>query len=200
MKTQFALALLLAVAPLAASAGELSYTYVEAGIAQVDVDIDEFASSVDFDGFQLRGSVAVSDAFYLFGGHGSTNNDDAGLDIDFSESQFGVGYHFGLSERADLLAELGAVRQEIDFDGIGSVEADGGRASVGVRALLSDNFEGWVKASYSDGGDFDGGFSGLVGAQWKFNPTWGLIGEIESGELDEQADLTKYLVGVRASF
>ena len=195
MKKQLTLALALAIAPFAASAGELNYTYVEGGYANVEIDGEDLgAGDIDFDGFQLRGSAAVAESVYLFGGYGSVTNDDFGTDIDFSEIQLGAGFRHGLSERADFIAELGYVRQELEAMG-DSIDAKGGRLSVGFRGLMTDRFEGLVKASYNDGGDFDGDFSFTAGAQFKFNPTWGLVGEVEAGE-----DVTKYLVGVRASF
>lgn len=196
MKKHLALALALALAaPVAASANELSYTYVEGGYAQVTLDGEDLgAGDIDFDGFQLRGSAAMTDNVYAFGGYGSVTNDDFGADIDVNEVQLGAGFRHGLSERADFIAELGYVRQEVEALGE-SFDATGGRLSAGFRGLLSDHFEGLVKASYNDGGDFEGDFSFTAGAQVKFNPTWGLVGEIEAGE-----DLTKYLVGVRASF
>ncbi|HJW46215.1 MAG TPA: porin [Lysobacter sp.] len=193
MKKQIALALALAIAPFAASAGELSYSYIEGGYAGVSLDGDG-SGDADFDGFQLRGSVLVAESIYLFAGYGSVTNDDFGTDIDFNEQQVGAGYRYGLSERADFIAELGYVNQEVEF-AFGSVDASGGRVSAGFRGLFSDHFEGLVKASYTDGGDFDGEFSVTAGAQVKFNPTWGVVGEIEAGE-----DVTKYLIGVRASF
>jgi Ax21 family sulfation-dependent quorum factor len=193
MKKQLALALALAVAPFAASAGELNYSYVEGGYARVNVDIGE-AGEVDFDGFQLRGSAAVAENVYLFGGYGSVTNDDYGTDIDFSELQLGIGFRHGLSERADFIAEGGYVRQELEALGE-SADVTGGRVSAGFRGAFSGNFEGLIKASYTDGSDSEGEFSVTAGALLKFNPTWGVVGEIEAGE-----DITKYMVGVRASF
>lgn len=196
MKKHLALAVALAIAPFAASADGLDYTYVEGGYANVEIDTgDAFAGDVEFDGFQIRGSAAVSESFYLLGGYGNVSNDEFGGDIDFSELQFGLGYRHGLSERADLVTEVSYLRQEIEADGFGSDDAAGGRVSVGLRGLLADNFEGYVKGSYTDGGDFDGDFSGTVGAQFRFTPVWGVVGEIEAGD-----DVTKALVGVRASF
>jgi len=75
--------------------------------------------------------------------------------------------------------------------------------SAGFRGQSGDLLEGWIKASYTTGGDFDGTFSGQLGAQVRFNPTWGLVGEVEVGEFDGEdfdLDAVKYLVGVRASF
>ena len=196
MKKHLALAVALAIAPFAASADGLDYTYIEGGYANVEIDTgDALVGEIDFDGFQVRGSAAISESFYLLGGYGNVSNDDYSMDVDFSELQFGLGYRHGLSDRADLVTEVSYLRQEIDFDGFGSEDASGGRVSVGVRGLLADNFEGYVKGSYTDGGDFDGDFSGTLGAQFKFTPTWGVVGEIEAGD-----DVSKYLVGVRASF
>ena len=70
-----------------------------------------------------------------------------------------------------------------------------GRGSVGVRGLLADNFEGWVKGNYTDGDVYDGEFGATLGGQFKFNPTWGITGEVEFGD-----DASQYTVGVRASF
>ena len=199
MKKQLALALALAALPMAAFAAEPSYTYVEAGWARLNVDVDDVGDA-DFDGFQVRGSVEAGKDFHFFGSYGSTNNDDAGVDVDFDELQVGVGYHYPLGNGStDLIAEVGYLRQEIDADGIGDADADGARVSVGFRSAFNDRFEGYIKGSYN-GGDFDGHFSGLVGAQVKFNQTWGLVGEIEAGEMGDGVDATKYLVGVRASF
>ena len=65
----------------------------------------------------------------------------------------------------------------------------------GATIELADGIEGYVKANYTDGGDFSGDFSGTLGAQVKFNPTWGVTGEAEFG-----GDADIYMLGVRASF
>lgn len=197
MKKQLLLALALAAAPFAASANDLSYTYVEGSLARMNLDLDGFGD-VDFDGGQLRGSVKVADALYLFGGYGRVRNDDAGIDIDFNESQFGLGFRAPVGAGADFIAEIGLVRQEIKAVGERD-HADGGRLSLGFRGQSGGTLEGWVKGSYNDGGDFDGDFSATLGAQLKFNPTWGLVAEIEHGDLGD-LELTRYSVGVRASF
>jgi Ax21 family sulfation-dependent quorum factor len=190
------LAAVLAAAPFAASAGGVEYTYVEAGYVHLDVE------DGNDDGFQLRGSVALAENVYLHGGYASIETDD--FNVELEESQIGVGLRSDLGERADFIAELGYVRYDLSVDDVfglsGSDHIDGGRLSVGLRGLLADRVEGWAKASYNDGGDFDGSFSALIGAQVRFNQTWGVFGEIESGELLEDIDTTKYMVGVRASF
>lgn len=194
MKKHLVLALALAAAPFAASANELSYNYVEGGYAKVNVD--ETGADFDMDGGQIRGSVELGESFYLYGGYGRVSDEFSGVDVDLDETQIGVGYRMSVSEKADFIAELGYLRQTIDVEGFGEAfDADGGRVSAGFRGAFNEHFEGYVKASYTDGGDFDGDFSGTVGALVKFNPTWGIVGEVEAGD-----DITKYMVGVRASF
>lgn len=192
MNKSLLLAALLAAAPIAANAGELSYNFIEAGAARVDVDgFDKM------DGFQVRGSFAINPSWYVHGGYGRVNNDDYGVDLDLEEAQIGAGYRLPLSERADFINELTYVRQEVTVDdGLtsDSASASGTRFSTGFRGLLGTQGEGWIKASYTGGSDFDG-FSGLIGAQFKFTPNWGVVAEVEADQ-----DITKVMVGVRASF
>lgn len=214
MKNQLVLAVALAIAPFAASAAELSYSYIEGGYAQLnqelpDVDlgggmvaqIDDIKAS----GFQVSGSVEMGPSFYLFGGYKLGNDDvnvdvpgigSGSVDIDLTQFNAGLGYHHGLSDRTDLITELSFIRTEADADGEdGSIDADDARIAVGVRGLMADNVEGWVKANYTDGDAYDGEFSATVGVQFKFNQTWGLVGEAEFGDSSSQ-----FMVGARASF
>ena len=81
-----------------------------------------------------------------------------------------------------------------EIDGT-SVDVDNWELGVGYAHDLSTNFEGLAKASYVDGDDYDGDFVGTLGAQYKFTPTWGVVGEAEFADGGEL-----YTVGVRASF
>ena len=197
MKKQLAAALMLACAPFAASARDSlgSFTYVEAGVQRLSVDFDiPGGDAIDFDGIGLRGSLELSDSFYLYGGLGWARNDDFTTDIDAYQAQGGLGYRYTVFDNADLTAELGFQHTELDAGSV-SDNLDADRASVGVRGVLSNSIEGWVKANYVDGSDYDGEFSGTLGAQFIISETWGIVGEIEAGDLTSQ-----YMLGVRASF
>lgn len=163
-----------------ADASDLSYTYLEGGYVNVDGDAD---------GIGLRGSLNFGDSnFYGFAGYSQVEIDNTSIDIDVTN--VGVGYHHALSTRAHLLSELSYVNADA-----GIVDADGYRASVGVRGAFSDTVEGVLKANYTDGNDLDGDFSGTAGLLVKFSPTWGAFGDVEFGDGGET-----YTVGVRASF
>lgn len=182
MKRSLIALALAALLPLSAQADDkLSYTYIEGNYANIDGDAD---------GFGLRGSFEFGQSnFYGFGAWQNVEIDNTNIDVDFFD--IGIGYAHGISPNADLISELAYIKA----DAGGGADADGYRVSVGVRGSFSDNFEGILKANYTDGSDFDGDFSGTAGLQWKFTQTWGLTGEVTFADGGET-----YLVGLRASF
>lgn len=109
----------------------------------------------------------------------------------------GAGWHHDLRERTDLVAELSWLRTKIDVkdDDQGAEEGDDVRVAVGVRHLIADNVELWVKGNYTDGDVYDGAFSASAGLQYKLTRNWGLVAEVEGG-----GDASLLGVGVRASF
>lgn len=185
MKRSLIALTLAALLPLSAQADDkLSYTYVEGNYLNAQGD-----GGVDADGFGVRGSYEFGESgFYGFGGYSQTDIDNTRIDVDTTD--IGLGYAHGISDNADLVAEIAHKRSDL-----GIAKIDGFRTSVGLRGSFSENFEGLIKANYYDGSDFNGDFSGTVGAQYKFSPTWGVTGEAEFGDNGET-----YLVGLRASF
>jgi Ax21 family sulfation-dependent quorum factor len=171
--------------PLAAQADDkLSYTYIEGNYLNGDAD-----NGLDSDGFGLRGSFEFGESgLYGFAGYSQSDIDDVGIDAD--GHHVGLGYAHGLSDNLDLISEIAHQRTDIEV-----AKIDGFRGSVGLRGSMSDRFEGSIKANYYDGSDFDGDFTGTLGAQYKVTQTWGLTGEAEFGDGGEN-----YLVGLRASY
>lgn len=197
MKKRLAAALLLAALPFAASARDSlgGFTYVEAGVERIRVDYDvPGLDPLDFDGATVRGSIGLGENFYVYGGFAWARNDDFPVDIDARQAQGGIGYRYGLFDNTDLTAELGFQHIELDTDGAED-NLDAARLSVGVRGAFTDHLEGWVKANYVDGSDYDGEFTATLGAQFVIDETWGIVAEFEAGDLSSQA-----MLGVRASF
>lgn len=200
MKKHLAVAVLLplalAAAPFAAEARDSlgSYTYLEGGFSRVNVDNDAF-EDLDIDGGYLRGSVGLGESnLYLLTGLAFGTNDDNGFDIEGREAHVGLGYHYTFADNVDLTVETVFTRQELDFGAVKDT-LNNTRLGVGVRGAFTNNFEGWVKANYVDGGIYDGDFVGTLGAQFVINETWGIVGEYDGG-----ADVSRFNVGVRASF
>jgi opacity protein-like surface antigen len=210
MKNQLALALLLVVASTTAFAAEgAGYTYLEAGYAQQNLDLAVADADYKIPELQLaggfaRGSVALNDAFHVFGGYrqGSDeldvylrNNKIGEIDVDLSQYELGLGYHHALSERLDWTGELSYLRTNVDTADEDLSDGGDARASLGLRGDLTRNFEGWAKLNYTDGDFYDGEVSATIGAQIKFNPMWGIVGEADLGSHNRQ-----YSIGVRANF
>lgn len=207
MKKTLVLALALAAAPFAAPAAGLSYTFVEGGYTRLHAD-EATLGDPELDGAYVRGSYDLGSGLNLIGGIARVSEDYAlapgvRLDLDLTQYELGLGYHQAMSDRVDFVGELAWVRVDLDTEAAGTradEHVNGGRAAIGVRGAFNDVLEGSLKANYYDGGDFEGGFTGVLGAQFRINPTWGITAEIEHGELLVSDEDTRYMVGVRASF
>lgn len=213
MKTSLGLALALAIAPFAAAAGELSYSYLEGGYAQLNSELPSVvlgdlpplrlqAEDVEAGGFFINGSRALGESLQVLAGYKS-GRDDTRLsngafsleaDVELRQLHLGLGYRHGLSERADLIAEASYLHTDVEIDGT-DVGGDDARIAVGVRGLLAPQVEGWLKGHYSDGDVYDGAFSATLGGQYRFNRLWGVTLEAEFG-----GDSSVVTLGARASF
>ena len=113
-------------------ASELSYTYVE--LEYVDGEIfDEGA-----DGFGLKGSVAISDMFFLAGSYQDGELD--GFDLDIELLRFGVGAHGELNDSIDWVVSVDYVRAEVG-DSFDSVDDSGYILDLGIRGVAGDASE-----------------------------------------------------------
>jgi hypothetical protein len=217
MKKRFALAALLAVAPFATPAQGMSYSYVEGGYDRADIE-EEFGDDTEVDGAYVGGSIEIGSRFHLFGRYAKLTGEDGfaslsgghTFDTDFETGELGLGYHHGLGDQFDLIAELSLLSQRVEttrttrpFFGdptpyavtVRDQSSNASRFALGLRGSMDDRLEGWAKAGYLGGGDFEGGFSATLGTQVKLGRTWGVVAELEFAESWNQ-----YRVGVRASF
>ncbi|WP_133501653.1 Ax21 family protein [Cognatilysobacter terrigena] len=180
---------LLAALPFAASAAEgVSYNYVEGGYTRVDAS--NTGSNNDADGWALNGSGAINPNFHVFGGYSKVNISDT--DIDLDQWRVGVGYNREINPKLDLVTRVAYEK----FDAGQGVDGNGYSAEAGVRGAISPNFEAYAMAGYEDYQDFDGDFYGRVGAQVKFNPTWGINADVKFANGGD----AQWFVGPRISF
>lgn len=194
MKRSLLALTLMAALPFAASAAEgVSYTYVEGGYAATNTDAG------DADGFAINGSGAIHPNFHVFGGYSNQEIEDT--DIDFDQWKVGLGYNHQIAPNADLVTRVAYEKFDAGSDIFGNdLEADGYSVEAGVRGALTPNFEGYAFAGYEDGDDLDGAsrdgeFYGRLGAQVKFNQTWGVNGDVKFVDGD-----TQWFVGPRLSW
>ncbi len=195
MKKQLAAALILALIPFAASARDSlgSYTYVEGGFKRLSINSDVVDDS-DFDGAYFRSSVELNDNLSFHGGLAWSQSSDLPVDVDALEAELGLSYRYNFADNVDLIADATFQRQEFD-DGLSKDVRNNSRIGVGVRGALSNSIEGWVKASYVDGGAYEGDAVGTLGMHVVLSETWGLVGEIDAG-----GDVSRFNIGIRASF
>lgn len=192
MKRSLIALTLAAALPLATStafaADGLNYNYVEGGYAATNLDNDN--DDIDADGLGLNASVAISPNFHLFGGFTAQESDEFDflgerVETDVNQWRAGVGYNLGIADRTDLVARLAYEKVEVDDISVGGVNYDiddgddGYSAEVGVRSALTPNLEGHALAGYQDFGDDRDDFYARLGAQWKFNPNWGISGDVK---------------------
>lgn len=203
-------AALLAAAPLTASAAEsMSYTWVEGGWTQLQISTP--GSNPKLDGGYVRGSFAIAEQVYVFGGYSQVSEtfdlgDDfnrASIKQELNQPELGIGYHMPFTDRLDFTTDIAWMRinDELTLKQDGwrdqneKFHTNAGRVTAGLRGKPSRATEAWLKAGYIDGSDMDGEWIGTLGGQVKFNRNWGLVGEVQYFD-----DITQYSVGVRASF
>src|SRR5688572_16812180 len=185
MKRSVLPVLLLAALPFAAPAADnISWNYVEGGYSKTQSDL------TDSDGYALGTSIAISPNFHLFG-HWANEELDVANGVDFDRWRVGVGFNHTLSPNLDLVTRAAYEK----FDAGNVLDVDGFSTEVGVRGAMTPYLEGYALAGWEDFERIDGEFYGKLGAQAKFNPTWGVTGEVKFIDGDEQ-----FFIGPRLSW
>jgi opacity protein-like surface antigen len=148
---------LLAVVALAgmasAHAGELNYSYAEAGYGMVDLDF----VTEEGDGYFVGGSFGVGN-FLGFAEFATAEFDEDGGEATLDEIQVGFGAHFAMSDNVDFVGKLGYVEQSVEVDtplGSASADENGFMLSAGVRALAVEKLDLSAAIEYVDIGEED---------------------------------------------
>lgn len=193
MRTQRTLVLTLVTfmlgLPFAASAGaaDLNYSYIEGGWTEVGVK-----DAPDGDGWRLGGSAALGDHVHVFGSYTDAEIDNS--DFDAQIMRLGLGWNTGVSDNSDLVVRANYLELDSNFP-IGGSGSDGYEAEVGLRSAFGTRFETYAAAGYIDTDRGDGDLYGKLGAQYKFTPRFGLVGNVTLSD-----DANEYFVGPRLSF
>lgn len=177
-----ALACVLAGAP-PALAKDISFTYLDGTVQHTDPDLGDSEL-----GYRVEGSLGLLLGFYGFARWEAVDFDD--IDGDLEAADLGLGWHIGLGDTIQGLAELAYTNREL-----GPFDEDGYTVSVGVRFAPVERWEFGVKAGYRDlEENLDGGY-GEGYALWK---VWSVVGLTARAELTEEAN--RFGVGARLSF
>ncbi|MGH8075851.1 MAG: hypothetical protein ACREPE_00805, partial [Lysobacter sp.] len=200
MKNQLALALALAAAPFAASASDLSYTFIEAGYTESTVDLGSLPGfgrlELEMDGFAVDGSLAFNDKFYGAFGYRKVEIDG---DNAFEPAELTLGFNQAIGAKADFIAEASYIGANSEIGGE-DFHNDGYRVAAGVRAAITNHLELGAKATHSKIENMESVTGVNVNGQIKFNQTWGIVAEYHYNELNFFGDVDTWQIGVRASF
>ena len=206
--------------PTIAAAQDLSYTYLEADYASLDIDgLNEGGSVIDDiddgDGWRVRSSAGLGANFFVFADYSETNSDvtfqsGTGLlpgDTDINRLDAGIGYRMPLAnmEATDLVFR--GAYTDIDFGGfdfggtddsdvsdLDDDSSDGWFADAGVRSQMFDRFEGLASVRYTDIEEEDQ-VSLVAEGLFEVTESFGVTLGVEAGD-----QLRTYFAGVRLSF
>jgi hypothetical protein len=123
--------------PLAASAEQLSYRYVDVAHFP-EAEIDAGTVDVDGDGLQLRGSLPVYQNIFVLAEFQSLDLDN---NIDTTRFLLGAGAHWPLGNNLDIIARGGIVSYEVENPRFGDDDDTGLFAGVRLRALVAPKIE-----------------------------------------------------------
>ena len=202
---------------------DIDYSYFDVGFNRSQPDIDELAilgpvqaGDDTLDGFSLEGSVELSEAWYFWGHYSSTDSDQVLRSeiicvaspcpntFEFERDVWGagLGYHYPLSSRTDLVAELGYQRSEIGViiptegasSKIGFSEKSEPAGALGIRSRVSERVELGARLNYSEANfnDFSISANGLFRLG---DSNWWASLKIEGAD-----DFENYIAGIRYSF
>ena len=202
-----------------ASAQELRYSWLDlsymgqdvGGIAGTQdtpvagqfVDVD----AQDGDGVRFRGSYALGEKFYFFGEYGSTDIDvnavvtndqvvaEASDEFDLTSIRGGFGFRWSVGFSTDVIFEVMYDSIDYDFGSFAGESFDtdnrGVGGTIGVRHMLSDDWEVRAFGRYSNGAqvdlntlEFESGALYGAGFSWQIVRGLALVGDYETGDID----------------
>lgn len=122
--------------PVASQAAEFDYTSVDLALLP-HVQVEAGDDDIDGDGFQLRGSLAVSSNFFVLA---QLQDFDLDRNVDVTRWMVGGGGHWPLTNNMDFVATVGVAQVNVD---VGPFDEDDTGVFVGgrVRASVSPKLE-----------------------------------------------------------
>ena len=181
MKTKILAIAFAALAPFAAFADDVSYTYADFSYQTGSVDPQ------DFDGFRLATSFAVNESWYVAFDYTNLAFDPTG---DLNDYALSAGWHNEM-----FFAEVGY--ESVDVSGFND---SGFALDFGLRSMVSETFELNAHLGYSDLGSVDTFMKYGFGGVWMFGDNMGVSFNYDLWSADSGGDLDSLGVGFRYNF
>lgn len=150
-----ALGLFLSQSCFAEGVSKLPYNTLRISYSKINFD----DLPVDADGVNLAGSYDVGSNVFVAASYSTGKTDDfqvLGVDgaVKVTGISAGIGYHFALSEKADLVPQLSALKSKTEgsgnFAAMPAEEDTGYSLGLGLRALVIPQLELSASIDYSD--------------------------------------------------
>jgi hypothetical protein len=177
--------LVLSAMPLAAQAEDMSYSFIDLGYSELNLD-----GGPTGDGFGVRGSIGFAENFFGFADY--LSQDFSGLDLDIYS--IGLGGRMEIAESVDLVGKAGYLKADASGGGLSGDES-GYLVSAGVRARPASQFELEGNVVYRDFGSGADDTAVAVAARYFFTDMFALGAEYEMSD-----DQDIWFAGVRLSF
>ncbi len=185
MKKLILVGVTLSLASFQAMADTPSFSFVEGGY------VSNLGGSFDFDGFEIKGTMEISDNLYMSGSYTKTNIDSPLFDLDIDLVALGLGYKTDISDVSTLFAEADYVKFDSSFNGFGA--QDGYRLAAGIRSNVLGDVELKAVGYYQDVRGSDSFLQ--VGAAYNFSESAAAYLNIDS-----DFDDSSFSLGVRFYF
>jgi len=176
---------LLGIGALPAMAETPTFDFVQVGY------ITDLSGSSDYDGFDVKGNLEITDAFYMNAGFTRTNGRSSIFDVDLDVLTLGLGYKSNISDVSTIFAELDYLNLDSNFNGFDS--DNGFQVGFGIRSKAIGSVELKAVGYYRDAQSSDAFVQ--VGAVYDFTEVAGVYLDIET-----DFDDTGLNLGLRFSF
>lgn len=183
-----------ALVPFMAQAEGLSYTYVEAGYA--NTDIDEVNETLG--GWGLKASFEITENIFVQGRYFDQKTDVRGGEITLQPWDFSVGYAWPIADQADIYGTIGYTSVDIDVPGFAELRNasdDGYTLGLGIRSRFAENFEVEGTAKYANLSDYGDEFDFGVFGRWYITDMFALTAGYNIGD-----ETSTFWGGVRLEF
>ena len=178
-----ALAAVAMLLPISGQAASFGYSYVDFAIIP-EAEFDAGDDDIDGDGFQLRGSLAVTETFFAVVEIADLEFDP---NVDFTRWVIGAGGHWPINQNLDFVARGGIMRYDVD---VGRFDDDdlgfflGGR----VRAQVIQNveLEGGVDLTTAEVAGFEDEIILVGEGRYHFNDQFSVGGLLNIGDDSSQ--------------
>jgi opacity protein-like surface antigen len=149
----------LAVGAPAFAADGFSYSNIEVGYAQTEIDSEKG------NGFTLAGSAEFGANLYGFASY--TDSDyDFGLSTSWLTA--GLGFHWPLNPALDLVTGASLEKINVKISGVGSDSENGYGLNAGLRGRIAERLELTAGVKYADFGQGIDDFTVSGGARYYF--------------------------------